>query len=57
MILLVEHCNFSRGFRKNYFLQARPSESAMLYENKPRTVHPIPISTNKGNEPILVLWY
>ena len=30
MILLVEHtCNFSRDFNKNYFLQARPSESAV----------------------------
>ena len=42
-------------FPKKYFIRARPSESAMLYENKPRAVCISSILTNKGNGPILVL--
>ena len=41
--------------KRKYFLQARPSESSMLYENKPRTVRLSSILLKEGNEPTPVL--
>ena len=55
MILLLEApLTFIGISKKKYFLQARPSESAMLYENKLRTGRLSSILTKEGNEPIPV---
>ena len=54
ILLILEAPLILLEFPITYFMQARPSESVMLYENKPRTFRLNLILTNKGNEPIPV---
>ena len=57
ILLILEAPLILLEFPITYFMQARPSESVMLYENKPRTVRLSSISLKEGNEPTPVFLY
>ena len=55
ILLILEAPLILSEFPMTYFMQARPLESAMMYENKPRTVRLRSISLKEGNAPTPVL--